>query len=405
MSVVKDAIIQNIRTATSAYMPRRDLTEFHRLMAEVTDCYDLLAGAFFARATVYKEVGATAEALKMFEKAAQMDISYHIKALAAGLITEQEDVGPNNLHVDKGVEGFHFFERNLEGKLSIFPTSIKIRDMADLEVWARNILAADRGDHQRFLDVGSNVVTMGSCFSSNLGRALKNRGCIVNSGFFQDDATNTYANRHFIDWIFDGDVNKFTHYFHYNYGEEKRRHFLNAMNVSDLIVVTCGVAPCFFHAATGEFAFFDSHRRELGFEHRDGAYVMRTTCVEENVANLTYIIDRIHAVRPEGRIVAAISPVPLSGTKEMPSAVIADCLSKSTIKLAVHQALQQRPEVIYWPSYEIVRWLGAYAHFPVFGGDDGHSRHVNAAVVDLIIKLFWERYARAPATADQPTGS
>ena len=92
-----------------------------------------------------------------------------------------------------------------------------------------------------------------------------------------------------------------------------------------------------------------------------------------------------------------VSPSALIATTEFDSAVEADCLSKSTLRLACHEAMSamaDRP-MVYWPSFEMVRWLGAhYAPFspPAYGLEDGNSRHVSDWLVDLIVELFLDYY-------------
>jgi hypothetical protein len=86
------------------------------------------------------------------------------------------------------------------------------------------------------------------------------------------------------------------------------------------------------------------------------------------------------------------------GTAEMASAVLADCVSKSSLRAALHEVLAggTHAGVHYWPSFEIVRWLGGHAGFAVYGADDANSRHVNEAVVRLIVERFL-RHVFAPA--------
>jgi hypothetical protein len=132
---------------------------------------------------------------------------------------------------------------------------------------------------------------------------------------------------------------------------------------------------------------------------------MRTTTVAENVHNIRCIIELLR--RLSGRdpwIVVTVSPVPLSGTTEFSSAIIADCISKSTLRLACHEVLSAGagPRAQYWPSFEIVRWLGAHLgpdHPPAYGADDGNSRHVSGWLVEVIIDLFLDRYARGAEAA------
>jgi hypothetical protein len=42
---------------------------------------------------------------------------------------------------------------------------------------------------------------------------------------------------------------------------------------------------------------------------------------------------------------------------------------------------------MYWPSFEMVRWLGAH-HGRLYGNDDGSAHHVDFQVIDLIIDSF-----------------
>jgi hypothetical protein len=88
------------------------------------------------------------------------------------------------------------------------------------------------------------------------------------------------------------------------------------------------------------------------------------------------------------------------GTTEFYSAITADCLSKSTLRLACHEVCAKRPDIIYWPSFEIVRWLGVHytrPDRPVFGHEDGIARHVSNWVVDMIIDLFIQHHSPEPA--------
>jgi hypothetical protein len=45
----------------------------------------------------------------------------------------------------------------------------------------------------------------------------------------------------------------------------------------------------------------------------------------------------------------------------MPSAIEADSISKSVMRLTAHEITTAGiPEIDYWPSFEIVRWCGAH---------------------------------------------
>jgi hypothetical protein len=245
-----------------------------------------------------------------------------------------------------------------------------------------------------FIDKTSSVVTLGSCFAQHIGRALLNRGIRVNVNNFNDAATNTFAIRHFFDWLETGGGNKFTNWFQVMHGEEIRQEAVNDLMACDALILTFGVAPCLFNERSGEFAFTKPHADKTNFPYDEGNYALRTTTVQENADNMLDIIRCVRRLNKSCRIVISVSPVPLWGTNEFPSVVVADCLSKSTIRLAVHQVVSQTEGTIYWPSFEIVRWFGGHSDFKMYGADDGESRHVNMSVVGAIMDSFLDVFMK-----------
>ena len=70
----------------------------------------------------------------------------------------------------------------------------------------------------------------------------------------------------------------------------------------------------------------------------------------------------------------------------------ADCVSKSTLRVAIHELLAEgHANLHYWPSFEIVRWLGSHIEEALFG-EDGNTRHVNRKTVRLILESFIRHY-------------
>lgn len=252
---------------------------------------------------------------------------------------------------------------------------------------------------QPFITPDTVFMTLGSCFADNLARRLAAAGHKVNCEFVGEDINSTYANKCLLQWIEHGPVDGPTRVIDEVYGPARRERLRTGLRSSDVVVTTLGVAPCFFDRRTGEFAI-SSLKSTTGQEYLAEHCVMRTTTVAENRENLLEMLaaaERIAGRRP--RFVVTVSPVALGGTTEFYSAVIADCLSKSTLRLACEEAIRARPDIIYWPSFEIVRWLGV--HFtreaaPVFGAEDGNTRHVSDWLVDLIVSLFIEHHSVRP---------
>jgi hypothetical protein len=84
---------------------------------------------------------------------------------------------------------------------------------------------------------------------------------------------------------------------------------------------------------------------------------------------------------------------------EYDSAMTADCVSKSVLRVAADEIMRKRlANVFYWPSFEIVRWAGGH-NGPVFGTADGSEFHVSEPLVDAIVGQFVATFGRAQAPA------
>jgi hypothetical protein len=284
--------------------------------------------------------------------------------------------------------------------LRIWPT--RRADFADPRKLVSRFVLRDAATSP-FITRDSVFMTLGSCFAGHLGRRLEAAGHRVNLEDIGEEINSPAANRHLFDWVEKGVVDAPTSMMEEVYGAGRRERLRRAIAGSDVFVLTLGVAPSFHDAETGAFVFTTTGSM-TGLDHLQKRCVMRTASVDEAAGDIGRVLEAIaRMARPGARVVLTVSPVPLSGTTEFSSAVIADCLSKSTLRLACQELTGARADqgVVYWPSFEIVRWLGA--HFarelpPVFGEEDGNSRHVSTWLVDLIVDLFLEHWS-APGRA------
>ena len=232
------------------------------------------------------------------------------------------------------------------------------------------------------------ICTFGSCFAANLTRMLADSGINATSLLIEESVNSTYANRVLLECVV-GTGNGSAH-------EEMVRAFgrpfienvAEKLSTATHIILTVGVAPSFFSVETGEYVFKENYKRLLA----SGKVVMRTTTCSENVDNLLAILSILNTLAPDTRKVITVSPVPLEGTLEFPSIVVADCVSKSVLRAAVHEVQSMEPDLLYFPSFEIVKWLSAYSMTEVFGAEDGDSRHVSDWVVDFITSGFMDLY-------------
>ena len=154
-------------------------------------------------------------------------------------------------------------------------------------------------------------------------------------------------------------------------------------------------APAFFDQDSGSYVM--PRGGALNARALAERYAYRTTTVAENLDNLDYIYSRIRSfnVNPDLKFVITLSPVPLKASFEFDSAMYADCLSKSTLRVVAHEFIKTHGQVLYWPSFEIVKWLGGHIG-PFYGVDDGASWHISEDLVHVITDLFIEHFSAAP---------
>jgi len=232
----------------------------------------------------------------------------------------------------------------------------------------------------------TRITTFGSCFAANLARSLKDAGLDATTLLIEESINSPLTNRAFLATLAGDPSAAYEERIEGAFGAqfvEKARGLLSTANV---IVMTLGVAPAFFHRESDALVFLEDYRPLIA----SGRVYMRTPGVEETKGIVADVLGFLRAMNAGARLYVTISPVPLMGTAELSSALIADCVSKTTLRAALHELLQERaPEnVHYWPSFEIVRWLGAHTSLPMFGADDRASRHVSNWAVDLIVQRF-----------------
>ncbi len=309
------------------------------------------------------------------DKAAQ-----HLRAVVA------EDPTPKNRLLLAGIE--HAPLRGPLRRPSIWPPRAEL--FQDFEALVRRFVLADLESGLGLLTSRSRVVTMGSCFANRVAERLQARGLDVFYRRFQEDINTTYANLCMLDWIAgekDANTAKLEDFF----GAHERLAFEDHLRACELYIFSLGAAPCFFDPETGGFIL------ALGGPGEGmalaGSADFRTTSVDENTGNLRRIIARVRALSPRAEIVLTVSPVALKGTYEFGSAVVADCISKSIMRLAVQPLVDEGAH--YWPSFEIVRWLGGHVWregLEPWSREDGNTRHVSLWLQDLIIRLFIEYF-------------
>jgi tetratricopeptide (TPR) repeat protein len=279
------------------------------------------------------------------------------------------------------------------------PWPVHAKDFEDYKRLATRYVLRNLPGPARCFGHDARVFTFGSCFAGNIARNLRKRDIRTYHADFFEDINTTFANRYLVEWLARGPIGRQSKAVELCYGQDARATVLNEMKQADIIVMTVGVAPSLFDAATGE-VILAYGRSEVMLSKNN---IMRTSRVEENVENLCALLDDIRMINETAEIFLTLSPIPLRGTVEMSSAVMADCVSKSVLRVAMHEIFSSHHKgVYYWPSFEIIRWLGSHLSLQVFE-DDG--RHVREEHLDMIMDFFYQRFFNTTLEAVETVSS
>lgn len=151
---------------------------------------------------------------------------------------------------------------------------------------------------------------------------------------------------------------------------------------TQVFVFTLGLSEVWFDKLSGE-ALWRAVPATLFDPQR---HYFRQTTVSENAHNIKRIIELVQEVKPDAQIIFTLSPVPLMATFRPIPCVIANSVSKATLRCALDEALHatEWSKVHYFPSYEIVM---SSPESPFI--DD--NRHIKPKIVDGVLRTF-EKY-------------
>ena len=107
----------------------------------------------------------------------------------------------------------------------------------------------------------------------------------------------------------------------------------------------------------------------------------------EILGQMTEALDLMRALNPEIKVLLTVSPVPLTATASGEHVLTATTYSKSVLRAVAGELAQSRPEVDYFPSYEIIAspWSKGF-----FYGPD--QREVTPGGVDAVMRVFFEQH-------------
>ena len=137
---------------------------------------------------------------------------------------------------------------------------------------------------------------------------------------------------------------------------------------------------------------------------KTGAY-MRMSTFSETKEYIQNIYTFIRKLSPKVTIIFTVSPVPIDSVLGISdplnlNAIEIDCISKSTIRSALHEVMNsheivEEKNIFYLPSYEIVRWVAPVTDLAIFGNEDASSRHVSNDILNSVCEFIYNDSAES----------
>lgn len=169
--------------------------------------------------------------------------------------------------------------------------------------------------------------------------------------------------------------------------ERHARAVREAVERCEVFVVTPGMAEAWRSVggagSSGSGVYFHGVPTKRSFDpsrHKFGL-----TSVAENVRNLEGMYAAMRRMNPSIRLIVSLSPVPMMASFSDAHCIVSDTVSKSVLRVAVDEFCRNHREVIYFPSYEIVRVM---AREPF----ESDNRHVKLDLVEKIMTTFMRAY-------------
>jgi tetratricopeptide (TPR) repeat protein len=185
----------------------------------------------------------------------------------------------------------------------------------------------------RFIHKDSKFLTMGSCFAREIARFMQDQGLQTKWLDVSESVNTTFANKCLVDWLKGCENSQASQRIEELFaGRDSRESITQVMRDVDAFVFTLGVAPAFFDRATKEFIM--PRPSAINTHALAEKYSYETTSIDANLDNILYVIDYIKTINENAYIFLTLSPVPIGMTFEYESAMVADCVSKSVLRVA-----------------------------------------------------------------------
>lgn len=286
------------------------------------------------------------------------------------------------------------------------------------------------------IDRDTRIFTLGSCFARNIAHHLKAMGYQTTPFVQSEDLNSPFSNAQMLT-VCRAPVNAQRAYVHHwidilypNHPKpaaavadalDRLNDLRNLIEKSDVLVVTCGNVLDYFLSGQSDGTPLNSRvapkflsvsfkedvdvRLDLTHKLKAAGADFRLGTHTEVTDSLASLYSSIRALNTRASVLLTLSPIPIDSALGLsnvasPSAIEVDCISKSLLRVAIHELLtanRHDHDLLYFPSFEIIRWIAPCFDSAVFGKEDASARHVSQEILTGVYDYFLRRFATLPA--------
>jgi hypothetical protein len=124
-----------------------------------------------------------------------------------------------------------------------------------------------------------------------------------------------------------------------------------------------------------------------GGEFDTDKYVFWNARPHEVAADFIAFVDRLRSVNAKSKIIVSVSPVPMIATYENRHVLVSNSYTKSALRCAADEVASARPDISYFPSYEMC--TGSVNGAQYYTED---QRTISQTGINVVMKLFFDHY-------------
>ncbi len=263
-----------------------------------------------------------------------------------------------------------------------------------LQALQYNYVVTERND-----DPDSGILIDGYNAGDRYALFSANYGILFNTPSFKQLAEKAFSIRHFKKLLFKLDNGYFIDPYRENvffisedaYENDYCKHIAavrESLLQCEIFVLTLGLNECWEFVEDGTVMSRNPRANIYPFVKH------KVLTVQENIDNIQRFYDIVKSHNPKFKLIISISPIPFlaTGRAEDTHVIKANCDSKSVLKVAAEELVNNNTDMYYLPSYEYVTCCAKSPWQPDY-------RHVTSETVDAVVDMFSDIFM---ASDDKP---